>query len=176
MTGLNYRSNQPTQPVRKRRQKGVNNRATAGEETPSPSDTERTEDTPDNDLVASSRPPPDDRASALEKEIAEQEDVEVRLTNAYLGASNTIGSIHQRSWHLILDKPSSGFVRQIYGEGKKTWVRRWQNGRLLGFESFFVRGREHERSVVTGRLADQVMADEGVEGYRMRKGWKAVME
>jgi hypothetical protein len=26
--------------------------------------------------------------------------------------------------------------------------------------------------VVTGRLADQVMADEGVEGYRMRKGGK----
>lgn len=46
----------------------------------------------------------------------------------------------------------------------------------MGFETFFVRGRDVERSVVTGRTADEVMADEGVEGFVGRKGWRAVLE
>ncbi len=104
----------------------------------------------------------------MEKDLAEQEDEYVRLTNAYPGAENTIGSIHQRSWHLSLDKPSSGFVRRVDGRGVKSWVG--------GFEAFYVRGRDWERSVVTGRSADEVLADEGVEGFVMRKGWRAVME
>ena len=45
-----------------------------------------------------------------------------------------------------------------------------------GFETFFVRGRDVERSVVTGRSADEVLADEGVQGYVARKGWTAVLE
>ena len=46
----------------------------------------------------------------------------------------------------------------------------------MGFEAFFVRGRDVERSVVTGRTADEVMVDEGVEGFVGRKGWRAVLE
>jgi hypothetical protein len=46
----------------------------------------------------------------------------------------------------------------------------------LGFEPFFVRGREVERSVVTGRLAGEVLRDEGVEGFVGRRGWRAVLE
>lgn len=120
----------------------------------------------------------DTKASALEKELAEQEDEQVRLTNAYPGASNTIGSVHQRSWHLSLDKVSSGFVR----EEKKRWVRaveggsRSRSGRIGGFEAFYVRGREVERSVVTGRVAEEVCADEGVVGFVGRAGWRAVLE
>jgi hypothetical protein len=43
-----------------------------------------------------------------------------------------------------------------------------------GFEPFIVRGREYERSVVTGRLAAEVEGDEGVEGYVGRAGWVGI--
>lgn len=120
-------------------------------------------------------------ASALEREIAEQEDEEVRRTNAYPGAKNSIGSIHQRRWFLSMDRWASGFrplgVEEGGGKGgRRRWVRRWEGGRELGFESFFVRGREVERSVVTGRRAGEVMAYEGVEGFVGRKVWRAVIE
>ncbi len=47
---------------------------------------------------------------------------------------------------------------------------------MTGFDPFYVLGREVERSVVTGRTADEVMTDEGVEGFVGRKGWRAVIE
>ena len=43
-----------------------------------------------------------------------------------------------------------------------------------GFESFLVRGRDVERSVVTGRLAREVESDEGVQGFVGRSGWVGV--
>lgn len=52
--------------------------------------------------------------------------------------------------------------------------RERQAGRDDG--GFLVLGRDVERSIVTGRTADEVMRDEGVEGYVGRKGWKAVVE
>ena len=116
------------------------------------------------------------QALALEREIQEQEDEEVRRTNAYPGAINTIGSVYQRTWYLSMDRHASGFVATTDEEGRRIWRRRWENGRLRGFEPFFVLGRDIERSVVTGRLADEVMADEGVKGYISRKGWRAVVE
>ena len=123
----------------------------------------------------------DKTTSALEREIAEQEDEHVRLTNAYPGATNNIGSIHQRRWYLSMDRYSSGFVPKTggghgRGGGRREWVRRWEDGKQLGFEPFFVMGREMERSVVTGRTADKVMSDEKVEGFVGRKGWRAVTE
>lgn len=118
--------------------------------------------------------------SALEREIAEQEDEEVRLTNAYPGATNSIGSIHQRRWYLSMDRYASGF-RPSRKEnrskgGRRMWTRRREGERLLGFEPFFVMGRETERSVVTGRTADEVMADGGVRDFVGRKGWRPVTE
>lgn len=123
----------------------------------------------------------DASASALEREIAEQEDKEVRRTNAYPGARNSIGSVHQRRWFLSMDRWASGFrplgVAEGGGKGgRRKWVRRGEGGRELGFESFFVMGREVVGSVVTGRSADDVMADEGVEGFVGRRGWRAVVE
>ena len=47
---------------------------------------------------------------------------------------------------------------------------------MLGFEPFFVQGKEVERSVVTGRTAEEVLLDEGVHGYVGRRGWRAVIE
>lgn len=110
-------------------------------------------------------------------EIEEQEDEQVRLTNAYPGATNSINSIHQRKWYLSMDRHASGFMPLTDSDGVRRWERRRDgDGRLLGFEPFFVKGRDHERSVVTGRTADEVMGDEGVEGFTGRKGWRAVLE
>ena len=99
-----------------------------------------------------------------------EEDALTRQQNAYPGSTNSIGSIHQRRWFVLLDRASSGFVCE---NGR--WSRRvLPNGDLGGFEPFVVRGREHERSVVTGRLARDVESDEGCEGYVGRGGWKSI--
>jgi len=111
-------------------------------------------------------------ALASDGEAAADQDEQIRRNNAYPGATNTIGSIHQRQWFLSLDRVSSGFVREA---GR--WVRKTSDdGMLEGFETFFVRGRDVERSVVTGRLAEDVMADEGVKGYMGRKMWRPITE
>jgi len=77
----------------------------------------------------------------------------------------------------------SGFSPVTEADGSKTWRRTCmdddhgrerQAGRDDG--GFLVLGRDVERSIVTGRTADEVMRDEGVEGYVGRKGWKAVVE
>lgn len=93
-----------------------------------------------------------------------EEDATIRANNAYTGASNTIGSVHQRHWFLTLDRSYSGFHKVRTG----TWVGDW--------EPFFVLGRDHERSVVTGRTADEVLVDEGVEKFVGRKMWRPIAE
>lgn len=98
------------------------------------------------------------------------EDTQTCAQNAYPGSTNNIGSIHQRRWFVLLDRQSSGF--ECSG-GK--WTRRLlHHGELGGFEPFIVRGRDYERSVVTGRLARDVEGDEGCEGYIGRGGWKSI--
>lgn len=107
-------------------------------------------------------------------------DLAIRRDNAYPGSSNSIGSIHQRRWWLSLDRESSGFEPKRGTGGssgvKKTWVRKNEDGTLLGFPPFYVRGPDDERSVVTGRLGHDVVSDENVEGFVPRKGWKPVMK
>lgn len=132
--------------------------------------------------------------SAMEKELRELEDEAVRRTNAYIGATNTINSVHQRKWYLSLDRVACGFVKkrrqgrvaweqneavggtgqeehqgQDYDEGDKTTTHRLQY-------PFHVKGSEVERSVVTGRKGADVLKDEGVDGFVPRKGWKAVLK
>lgn len=108
-------------------------------------------------------------ASASDKEEAAL----ISQNNAYTGAENTIGSVHQRNWYLSLDRHNSGFVKE---DGK--WVRRPTrgDGEPGGFDAFFVLGSEVERSVVTGRLSKEIMEDEGIAGFRPRKMWRPVME
>lgn len=96
------------------------------------------------------------------------DDVQTRATNAYPGSTNDIGSIHQRHWFLQLDRQNSGFTLD-QATGK--WMHGLNGG---GFEPFLVRGRDHERSVVTGRLAKEVESDEGIEGYVGRGGWVGI--
>lgn len=127
--------------------------------------------------VSSRRAPPVDSATADAEQVDissldtdSEEDARTRSQNAYPGSTNSIGSIHQRRWFVLLDRQSSGFEST---NGK--WTRRvMSNGELGGFDRFVVRGRDHERSVVTGRLARDVENDEGCEGYIGRGGWKSI--
>ncbi|KAF5978085.1 abc1 containing protein [Fusarium coicis] len=123
-----------------------------------------------------------DDHSAMERELRELEDEEARRTNAYTGASNTIGSVHQRRWYLSLDRPACGFVEEIIKnrsvwkvrDGTETKNKQNDNGRLS--YPFYVRGPDHERSVLTGRLGADVLRDEGVDKFIQRKGWKPVLK
>ncbi|KAH8682365.1 DNA polymerase ligase-domain-containing protein [Xylariales sp. PMI_506] len=127
--------------------------------------------------------------SAMEREIRELEDEEVRRNNAYPGASNTIGSVHQRKWYLSLDREASGFVKRRK-DAKTVWepvdgeVQKYSAAEAASVEDdpdprltfpFYVRGPDVERSVVTGRLAEDVLRDEGVVGFVKRKGWRPVL-
>ncbi|OQO01858.1 hypothetical protein B0A48_12331 [Cryoendolithus antarcticus] len=92
----------------------------------------------------------------------------IRATNAYPGATNTIGSVHQRHWFLTLDRPNSGFRRSTSILDKESWTGDW--------EPFHVLGRDVECSVITGRLAGDIMEDEGVQGFVGRHGWRGIVE
>ena len=119
-----------------------------------------------------------------EDAAAAASDYQIRTENAYPGATNSIGSVHQRRWFITLDRPDSGFMRspqsQRTKESKKAkWIRkrdRQHEGELLGFEPFYVRGPDVEMSVVTGRREKEVLEDEGVKGFVRRRGWRAVTE
>ncbi|KAI0106699.1 DNA polymerase ligase-domain-containing protein, partial [Daldinia grandis] len=114
--------------------------------------------------------------SAMEREIRELEDEQVRRTNAYAGAENSVGSVHQRRWYLSLDREACGFVKRRRA-GRVVWeakdvekgVDAGDHGNRLMFP-FYVRGAEVERSVVTGRTGADVLKDEGVVGHVGRKG------
>lgn len=107
-------------------------------------------------------------------------DLEIQRNNAYTGSYNTIGSIHQRRWWLSLDRENSGFQPKrgldTFNPSKKTWVRKQAGDRLVGFDPFYVRGPEYERSVVTGRLGSDVLHDEDVQGFVPRQRWRAVLK
>ncbi|RYP79311.1 hypothetical protein DL770_006716 [Monosporascus sp. CRB-9-2] len=137
--------------------------------------------------------------SAMEREIRELEDEHVRRTNAYAGAANTIGSVHQRRWYLSLDREACGFAKRRRSGGRTVWEpssppavpgggsssaagddgdgergEEEDGGNRLRFP-FYVRGVEVERSIVTGRLAADILRDGGVVGYVGRKGWRPVL-
>ncbi|KAH6687862.1 hypothetical protein F5X68DRAFT_206383 [Plectosphaerella plurivora] len=120
---------------------------------------------------------PTEMTEEMRRELEEQEDAQVRATNAYLGADNTIGSVHQRKWFLSLDREASGFVKVAKRGQKVIWTREEEekddDARLQ--YPFYVRGPEEERSVITGRLAADVLRDEGVRGFIGRKGWRPVL-
>ncbi|KAI1771767.1 DNA polymerase ligase-domain-containing protein [Hypoxylon cercidicola] len=168
-------------PARRRRRGGGPTRARGTgrgreRETSSDSDDDRSE------IVSAPAQEADSAdVSATEKEIRELEDEEVRRTNAYPGAANSIGSVHQRRWYLLHDRAACGFARRRKA-GKVVWElesdaanTREDTGDRLAFP-FYVRGVEAERSVVTGRLGAEVLRDEGVVGYVGRKGWRPVLK
>ncbi|EGD97231.1 hypothetical protein TESG_04643 [Trichophyton tonsurans CBS 112818] len=127
------------------------------------------------------RPSSDQPSSNISPSHSDQEDKTIRQTNAYRGATNSISSIHQRTWYLTLDRVNSGFERRVDSTRAVHWTRKEEtspgNGAIpLGFEPFFVRGPDFERSVLTGRLGGDVLSDEAVVGFHGRKGWRPVLE
>ncbi len=168
----NNRFTQPEKPVRKRRKTASEN---TKKQAPSTSDDENDPETL-NDRVPNTTTPQNPKASAYEQELEEQENERVRLTNAYSGATNSINSIYQRTWYLSMDRLASGFMPRREKDGTKVWVRRQEGEQLAGFEPFFVRGKEVEKSVVTGRLSAEVFHDEGVKDFVGRRGWRPVLE
>ncbi|KAM0262904.1 hypothetical protein ACHAQJ_001497 [Trichoderma viride] len=131
-----------------------------------------------------------DVPSLNEEHREREDDAQVRLTNAYHGASNTIGSIYQRRWYLSLDRRASGFAEKKR-HGRSVWEplppeppttrqdasdpEGEPESHRLSFP-FYVRGPQFEQSVVTGRLGENILRDEGVTTFVPRKGWTPVMK
>ncbi|KAF2148733.1 hypothetical protein K461DRAFT_282200 [Myriangium duriaei CBS 260.36] len=170
----NYRRKQPKAPCRRRRHQNL---TTVAEKVTSESDeadsgqlstTEKaTESAALKDAAAASE---DEGRDALQRE-------QIRVENAYPGATNSIGSVHQRQWFLSLDREASGFVKATKGTDRGRWVREDDHvGTRSGFETFAVMGREVETSVITGRTAMDVMEDGGVKNYMGRKMWRPITE
>lgn len=197
LTQENFRSEQPKGPSRRRRrtapgqQKRRNSDSCSGTDDgtyPPPlkrglSSLSRLASPPqalcENNLDANSQ------TEDLAAVASDTEEETIRANNAYTGATNDIGSIHQRKWFLSLDRTASGFVKKTTtsksGFVETSWLQKDDN--LLahentdwprGFDKFIVGGRETERSVLTGRLACDILADEGVVGYVPRGLWRAV--
>jgi hypothetical protein len=134
-------------------------------------------DSPTAAGIPTSEPPPT---------AAHDVDEEIRMQNAYPGATNSINSIHQRKWFLSLDRHACGLTRaEDPKTGERIWRRQRRRGRRgdedddaedSGFTKFHVLGREHETSVLTGRKAADIARDEGLVGYRPRGGWVGITE
>lgn len=152
--------NQPKAPPRKRRRKAISNVIPSSPSTTDSEDTiPVTGDQEDTSAIAG--------ASDDEAEMNN-----IRTTNAYPGATNSIGSIHQRHWFISLDKTNSGLVKAKSGPDEGKWVA--APGK--SFKPFLVQGADIERSIITGRNSDEVMNDEGVKGFVARKRWRPVMD
>ncbi|EEY17687.1 conserved hypothetical protein [Verticillium alfalfae VaMs.102] len=97
---------------------------------------------------------PANLSQAMRQEVEELEDAQVRATNAYPGAKNTIGSVHQRRWYLSMDRAASGFVKKRRGGGVKKLFLELEDeqsrGRRHSDIPFYVHGPEVERSLITG--------------------------
>lgn len=158
----------PRQPKIKRRRLDPIKAAelTRKQSAPANSDTEDEDEDKTKPETASVYSADVDAAIASEDE---GEDAAIRANNAYPGSSNTIGSVHQRHWFLTLDRKHSGFHKARSGPDRGRWVGGWG-------DALFVYGRDVERSVVTGRNADEVMEDEGVEKFVGRKMWRPILE
>lgn len=170
LPSANDRKSQPSKPRRKRR------RVDPSKVAPPQSTDSENESGSGNTNTPGSEAVPSDTNDATNEQIedtalaseAEDEDDTIRSNNAYTGATNTIGSVHQRHWFLSLDRKNSGFCRVRSGPDEGRWAGE--------SESFVVLGREVERSVVSGRSADEVMEDEGVKKFIGRKMWRPITE
>lgn len=162
LPSANDTSAAPRKPVRKRRRVDPKARKTAPACSDSDENANRTSMPTTLSTAVYDDPDGKDTAAAAAA-ASDTEDTTIRQHNAYPGAHNSVGSVHQRRWFLSLARPQSGFRKQ----GGK-WVD--------GFAPFFVRGRDVERSVVTGRTAGGVMEDEGVERFEGRKMWRPILE
>jgi hypothetical protein len=173
LPSANDRKAQPGKPHRKRQRLSPSKPSQRG---PPSTDSENESESSTAIALGSEVVPPGKNATDSEAEAkdavlaseAEVEDTVIRSNNAYTGATNTIGSVHQRHWFLSLDRRNSGFHKSRTGSDEGRWIGE--------SKPFVVLGREVERSVVSGRSADEVMADEGVEKFVGRKRWRPITE
>lgn len=197
LTKENYRSEQPGKPSRRRKRKAPGTRKRrltddTDDENSSVVSRSLADDTgvssSDTRATAQQRPSTDDLKLENAAAVAsDNEDETIRANNAYTGATNDIGSVHQRKWFLSIDRKASGFTRTkcklSSGFIQTLWERTTEDklvdgviGGSSGFERFVVGGRDTERSIVTGRLATEILEDEGVVGYTPRGLWRPVTE
>lgn len=202
LTKDNFRSEQPKKPSRRRRRQAPGGRqvrdsgsdvqeSTAEERRPPRrglSSLSRLSSPPASPRTKSDVTDEDAQADAAAAVASDDEDEAIRASNAYTGATNDIGSVHQRKWFLSVDRAQSGFIKNttksVSGFVETNWARKRAGADLAegvietatGFDRFVVGGREIERSVVTGRLASEILADEGVVGYVPRGLWRAITE
>lgn len=176
LTKENDRHEQPKKPSRRRRRLATN----AANVEVSDSDSA----THTGALSNTKRSSGDSDVETATAVASDDEDEIIRANNAYTGATNDIGSIHQRRWYLSIDRQASGFVKQTTksasGFVDSVWIQKRSVSNIggtdepRGFDRFIVGGRESEYSVVTGRLASEILADEGVVGYIPRGLWKPI--
>lgn len=164
LPSANDRTRQPKRPKRKRRR--VDPAVLARWKAMVSSSDDDIEEEPGTEESSNAALNDEDEAAGAASD--HDEDATIRANNAYPGAVNTIGSIHQRNWILTLDKKNSGFRKARSGPNQGRWVG--------NSDPFFVRGRDYERSIVTGRSADDVMDDESVEKFVGRKMWRPIIE
>lgn len=202
LTQDNYRSEQPKKPSKRRKRQAPGARKVQDCDSDSQESDTDNRRPPKRGLSSLSRlssPPAsprarsdvtdgDTRGDAAATVASDGEDEAIRANNAYTGATNDIGSVHQRKWFLSIDRAKSGFIKRVTqsasGFVETTWTRRRAEedlangvvGPAKGFDRFVVGGREIERSVVTGRLAGEILADEGVAGFVPRGHWRAITE
>lgn len=184
LTKENFRTEQPGKPARRRKRKAPRERRTP-----------QTDESGDESGVPSLQTPPASASREAENEdttsgnaavASDDENEIIRANNAYTGATNDIGSVHQRRWFMSIDRRASGFakVTKTSSGFTETWWKRTTEDKLVngtigapsGFEPFVVGGRNSERSIVTGRLAGEILGDEGVIGYVPRGLWRPVTE
>lgn len=167
LPSANNRSGQPAKPKWKRR-KADSSRVKRRAAVMTDSETDTPGSEPGSSTSHTDARQADDAAAAVASEAEDEEDSTIRSNNAYTGATNTIGSVHQRHWYLSLDRKNSGFHKARSGPEEGRWVGER--------DTFLVLGRDVERSVVSGRLVDEVMGDEGVDRFQGRKMWRAITE
>lgn len=106
--------------------------------------------------------------SAMERELREMEDEQVRLTNAYPGASNTIGSVHQRRWYLSLDRVGSGFVkRKRRTKGRVFWGRGDDHGETINENNDIHDNGDEEEKDVDEERRKPASGDQNAEQCRL---------
>ncbi|KAL8876217.1 MAG: hypothetical protein Q9192_008902 [Flavoplaca navasiana] len=164
----NNRHEQPKKPVRKRRRRDDDPKSPHHDERATTPKTSSDEEDPVQD---------DRSANSI---VAEN----TNMTNPKIIVESKNKKTNMSASQTPTPEPRIPSIRYINADGTFPWIVmhpvscRWPTAmeRVDGREGEMKMGRDHERSVVTGRTADEVMEDEGVEGFTGRKGWRAVLE
>jgi len=143
MARHNFRSTQPAQPRRRRRRRTPALQTSDSESPGPPSPRMLKKDVRSLHRLATPPPKTECKDTLLTALASEEESETIRRTNAYPGATNDIGSIHQRTWYLSLHRRSSGFspIRDQATPSTRWVQRRDTHGNFRCFDKFWALGR-----------------------------------